>query len=85
MNSSSPCLALTFILWSYIQKCSFIWIIKVHFLDAYIFLFFSGNTTIMDIDNEDSMDAPSVSSTDGAVTPIIMSTPVTKKVNNKTV
>ena len=39
----------------------------------------------MDIDNEDSMDAPSVSSTDGAATPIIMSTPVSKKVNNKTV
>ena len=39
----------------------------------------------MDIDNEDSMDAPSVSSTDGAATPIIMSTPVSKKVNNKTI
>ena len=35
----------------------------------------------MDIDNEDSMDAPSVSSTDGGTaTPIMMSTPVTKKV-----
>jgi len=39
----------------------------------------AGNTTLMDIDNEDSMDAPSVSSTDGAATPIIMSTPVSKK------
>merc|ERR1712008_116047 len=40
----------------------------------------AGNTTIMDIDNEDSMDAPSVSSTDGGTaTPIMMSTPVTKK------
>ena len=49
---------------------------------SYICYIFSGNTTLMDIDNEDSMDAPSVSSTDGAVTPMIMSTPVSKKVNN---
>ena len=55
--------------------------LKVQFLCTY--LYFSGNTTIMDIDNEDSMDAPSVSSTDGAATPIIMSTPVSKKVKYK--
>ena len=66
---------------SYIQECSFIWTFKVQFLNACIFLYFSGNTTLMDIDNEDSMDAPSVSSTDGGTaTPIMMSTPVTKKV-----
>merc|ERR1712029_816838 len=35
------------------------------------------NTSMMDVDNEDSMDAPSVGSADTSYTPIL-STPVTK-------
>ena len=37
------------------------------------------STPMMDVDNEDSMDAPSVGSTEGIATPLI-STPVQKKV-----
>jgi len=40
----------------------------------------SDNTSLMDVDNEDSMDAPSLGSADTSYMPAVVSTPVTKKV-----